>query len=86
MNWRDSAACRGMDTDLFFPGKGESNGPHIRTVRDVCGRCPVRDDCLDEAVNDPDVKGIWAATTWRQRARLRRTANRNVPIGATESE
>lgn len=86
MNWRAGAACTGIDTALFFPERGEANGPDIRVIRDVCGRCPVRDDCLDEAVNDPDVKGIWAGTSWKQRARLRRGIKGNQPIGGTGSE
>ena len=42
-DWRDSAACKGMDPDLFFGGKGRGANDHARAI---CGRCPVRADCL----------------------------------------
>ena len=41
--WRWFAACKGMDPDIFFAGKGRGANDHARTI---CGRCPVRADCL----------------------------------------
>jgi len=41
--WRWFAACKGMDPDIFFAGKGPGANDHARTI---CGRCPVRADCL----------------------------------------
>lgn len=42
--WRDQAACAGLDYDLFF-GKGWS-GPAIET----CQACPVTRQCLTDAL------------------------------------
>jgi WhiB family redox-sensing transcriptional regulator len=41
--WRWFAACKGMDPDIFFAGKGPGANDHARAI---CGRCPVRADCL----------------------------------------
>ena len=41
--WRWFAACKGMDPDIFFGGKGRGANDYARTI---CGRCPVRADCL----------------------------------------
>ena len=41
--WRWFAACKGMDPDIFFGGKGQGANDHARAI---CGRCPVRADCL----------------------------------------
>jgi WhiB family redox-sensing transcriptional regulator len=41
--WRWFAACKGMDPDIFFAGKGPGANDHARTI---CGGCPVRADCL----------------------------------------
>lgn len=41
--WRWFAACKGMDPDIFFGGKGRGANDHARAI---CGRCPVRADCL----------------------------------------
>lgn len=68
--WQVEAACRGMDPDLFFPGRGESTA----AARAVCQECPVRQECLDHAMEDGHLEkwGVWGGTTERQRRQLRR--------------
>ena len=59
-DWRTRAACRGMNTDMFFPERGDGAG--VDVAKAVCGTCPVAADCLDEAINLPDgwgEIGIW---------------------------
>jgi WhiB family transcriptional regulator, redox-sensing transcriptional regulator len=46
-SWRDSASCAGADSEAFFPPKGGSNG----MARRVCLSCPVRLQCLDDALD-----------------------------------
>ena len=65
--WRELAACRGADLDLFFPSRGESAGP----ARQVCAACPVRQQCLDYAITNRIVHGIWGVLTERDRRTLR---------------
>jgi len=69
-DWHADAACRGIDPDVFFPPKGIN----VDAARRVCATCPVHDDCLDYAMSDASIKGVWAGTTERQRKRLRRRA------------
>jgi WhiB family transcriptional regulator, redox-sensing transcriptional regulator len=64
--WRELAACRGTDLNLFFPGRGESAGPARRT----CARCPVRRQCLEFAVSNRIVCGIWGGLTGPERRAL----------------
>ena len=64
--WRELAACRGADLDLFFPERGESAEP----ARQVCARCPVRQPCLDYAVTNRIVHGVWGGLTGRERRAL----------------
>ena len=64
--WRELAACRGIDLDVFFPGRGESAGP----ARQVCAQCPVRQPCLDYAITNRIVYGIWGGLTERERRAL----------------
>jgi WhiB family transcriptional regulator, redox-sensing transcriptional regulator len=64
--WRELAACRGAVLDLFFPERGESAEP----VRRVCARCPVRQPCLDYAITNRIVYGIWGGLTERERRAL----------------
>lgn len=68
--WMTNAACRGMDAALFFPDAG---GP-TALARAVCSACPVREPCLQYALEE-NVAGVWAGTSPRQRATLRRQAS-----------
>ena len=65
--WRELAACRGTDLEVFFPERGESAGP----ARRVCAACPVRQPCLDYAITNGVTHGIWGALTERERRALR---------------
>jgi len=65
--WRELAACRGAYLEVFFPGRGESAEP----ARRVCTACPVRQPCLEYAVSNGIVDGIWGGLTGRERGALR---------------
>jgi WhiB family redox-sensing transcriptional regulator len=65
--WRELAACRGTDLEVFFPERGESAGP----ARQVCAACPVREPCLDYAITNRIAYGIWGGLTERERRALR---------------
>lgn len=66
MGWRDRAACAEGDLpDLWFSDHGDD----INEARAICGRCPVRDDCLAEAMK-VDEDGIWGGLNRDQRRRL----------------
>lgn len=72
-DWRERAACRGMDTAVFFPEVGQS----ARQAFDVCAACPadVRESCLADALTLPrgeDAAGIRGGLTVEQRRSLRR--------------
>lgn len=70
-SWHAEAACRGVGPSTFYPGRGE---PHGR-AHDLCAQCPVRAACLNTALDaGPDDSGIWAGTTARDRATIRRSA------------
>ena len=65
--WRELAACRGTDLEVFFPERGESAEP----ARQVCAACPVRQPCLDYAITNRITHGIWGGLTERERRALR---------------
>jgi len=74
-DWRDGAACRHHDPDLFFP-EGIV-GPAQRQAdqaKQVCQPCPVRAPCLDFALRHGLAFGIWGGTTGEERRDRRRTA------------
>ncbi len=71
--WRDRAACRLADPDLFFPagGTGVAVGT-IEAARSVCGRCPVTSACLEFALDTKQEAGIWGGITEDERRSMRR--------------
>ncbi|MHC3470038.1 WhiB family transcriptional regulator [Streptomyces sp. 7R007] len=80
-NWRDQAACRNEDPDLFFP-IGTSGPALLQTeqAKAVCGRCPVREECLGWALDHGEILGVWGGTSEMERRALqrrRRLAARN---------
>ena len=70
-SWRDSAACRQVDTEIFFPvGRGAS--ADIEQAKAVCARCPVQLSCLAFAVTSNQEYGIWGGCDEDELRLLRR--------------
>jgi WhiB family redox-sensing transcriptional regulator len=46
--WHKDAACRGEPSSTFFPPPGGKN----KRAFEICGRCPVRENCLTAALDD----------------------------------
>jgi hypothetical protein len=59
-DWRDDAACKGK-TFLMFPAKPKDI-TYISGARKLCRSCPVKDQCLDYALEFPhtDMHVVWA--------------------------
>nr|BFD86455.1 WhiB family transcriptional regulator [Streptomyces sp. Xyl84] len=72
-NWREHAACRHEDPDLFFP-IGTTGPALVQTeqAKAVCRRCPVRDECLEWALDTAQTLGVWGGTSENERRALRR--------------
>ena len=71
--WRTRAACRSVDPEVFFPTAevGPMYDAQVAVAKAVCTRCPVRVECLNEAlVRIPE--GIAGGLTPEERRRLRR--------------
>ncbi|HXL88842.1 MAG TPA: WhiB family transcriptional regulator [Streptosporangiaceae bacterium] len=82
-DWRDRAACRGADTDLFF--QDWATGSALRTIEQIklmCRDCPVRALCLDWALDHGGDFGIWGGLTEDERRALRGTLIRQRLLSA----
>jgi WhiB family redox-sensing transcriptional regulator len=83
VRWQEHAACRGLDPAeamrIFFVGVGEGQDEAMS----YCVRCPVRQECLDDALARPGIgdHGVRGGTSERQRRRLRaeRAATTGLP-------
>ena len=74
MTWHAQANCLGVSAETFFPERGDNNG--VRIALAICTGCTVREQCIDENLDEKD--GIYGGTTGAQRRKLRstRTVNR----------
>ena len=71
--WRDNASCRSVSPELFFPaGSTGIAADEIEGAKAVCESCPVREACLQFALETNQEAGIWGGTTEDERRRLRR--------------
>lgn len=57
-NGQFEAACLGVDPDLFFPGLGEDAEP----AKKICAECPIRERCLDDAIERGEKYGSGAGS------------------------
>ncbi len=71
------AACADHDPELFFPlgefgrpGPQPKHDPEVERARAVCARCPLREPCLQGALERGERYGIWGGLTTPQRDRL----------------
>ena len=79
-NWRLRAACRDVDSELFFP---EGNrGPALESMaraKQICAACPVRARCLDWALTHGAHHGVWGGRTEDERLSARVTSSVPYP-------
>jgi WhiB family redox-sensing transcriptional regulator len=70
-NWASRARCRGTQPDeLFVQGAAQNR------AKQLCQGCPVRTECLADALDHRVEFGVWGGLTERERrALLRRRPN-----------
>jgi WhiB family redox-sensing transcriptional regulator len=68
-SWQDKGRCAEVDPEAWFPEKGGSAAP----AKKICRGCPVVQECLEYALTNDIVWGIWGATSPKERRRLRRS-------------
>jgi len=66
-HWRVRASCRDADPDGLFVRGAEQNRAKV-----VCMGCPVRTECLAEALDNRISFGVWGGMTERERRALLR--------------
>ena len=54
-DWQEDAACRGADIDIFFSLDEDDQ----RQALELCQACPVREQCLRDAIEHREMYGIW---------------------------
>ncbi|WP_225448461.1 WhiB family transcriptional regulator [Streptacidiphilus sp. P02-A3a] len=68
--WQLTAACRGMDSEVFFSPSGERGSRRRRreaAARQVCRACPVRTPCAAFALATSEPHGLWGGLSETER-------------------
>jgi WhiB family transcriptional regulator, redox-sensing transcriptional regulator len=84
-DWTMRAKCRGMQ-DALFPEASDQ-----KRARLVCSGCPVRFECLAEALDNRIEWGVWGGMTERERRLLLRqrsdvTSWRSILVGKSNPQ
>ncbi|WP_406053871.1 WhiB family transcriptional regulator [Kribbella sp. NBC_00889] len=70
--WMFSAACAGLDPELFFPIG--TTGPAIAQIeqaKQICCGCGVLEECRRWAMNTGQEAGVWGGLSEEERRALR---------------
>lgn len=86
-SWRESAACLGADTELFFPvGFAGPAASDIQAAKAFCARCPVRACCLTYALDTGQMAGVWGGYDENERRLMRQGWRRSALMRSTPEE
>lgn len=75
VDWHTLANCAGVEPDLFFPVLGGD----AAKAKAVCQECPVREECLRDAIARDEWVGVWGGLTAVERRRLVRRGTSPSP-------
>lgn len=68
--WQERAACRGMNSSVFFspPGeKGRARRTREERARRICGSCEVIEACAAMALDYKERYGVWGGMSAGER-------------------
>ena len=59
ISWMQEAACKDVDTSIFF------DGPFDLAVKFCVSACTVKQECYDYAVSNKEERGVWGGVIFR---------------------
>ena len=66
-SWIEDGICAQTDQEAFFPEVRKS----AERAKAICRRCPVREQCLQWALETHERYGVWGGYSPKERARIR---------------
>ncbi len=70
LEWQTKAKCREIGTEAFYPDT--RSDPVANAAKRICATCPVRDECLQWALDTGDTWAVLGGTTPEERRPLQR--------------
>lgn len=71
-SWQDDANCKGVDIDIFFSLDEDDQ----KEALGLCKACPVQRECLQDAIDQREMYGIWGGTRESERRSIIRDHRR----------
>lgn len=71
-SWMEFALCQEVGGDLWHPDEGEGQTYATNRAIKICNACPVKEQCLDYAMENNEILGVWGGTTPSERKRMRK--------------
>ena len=85
-DWRDYAACRDTDPELFFPiGNAGPALLQLDQAKQVCAGFPVRTSGLEWALASGQEAGVWGGASEDERRALRRIRQASAGLDIADS-
>ena len=81
LTWQDAALCAETDPEAFFPEKGRPTRP----AKQVCRACPVRAECLADALehmglHEYGTHGVWGGLSSEEREAAAAEYEQGIPL------
>lgn len=76
--WQERGACRQVGGDAWFPDQGDNS----LSAKKVCKACPVRQECLEYALDHAELEGLWGGVGERMRRKLRADRAAGLEVAA----
>jgi WhiB family redox-sensing transcriptional regulator len=65
-SWMAQGNCADQPPTTFFP----SDGVGVEVARRICATCPVKEPCLEYALEQRIDHGVWGGCSERERRRI----------------
>ena len=75
--WQAQAACRGLGPALFFASEDNND---VARAKAICVTCEVRVSCLQCALAERELLGVWDGTPELERRRIARQQRCGVSL------
>lgn len=70
-DWMAYGLCHETDPEVFFEQGHDTRPGWERQAKRICAGCPVRQECLDYALEHEEPFGVWGGLTEAERSVLR---------------
>lgn len=80
-DWMARGNCADKSPATFFP----SDGVGVELARQICATCPVKDLCLEHALENRIDHGVWGGSSERERRRILKRRRLGALVGPRSS-